>query len=401
MKFFGYITRNARRNAVRSVLTISSIAICGFLLMLLLSLFSTNEEVRRSLREYNRVITMSAQGFAQPVPIAMVREVVQIDKSSGINGIATTPEGKPVVSPLSWYGGRFRDEQVTFAQFGCDPSTIFEIYEELRLPPDRLKAFQERLDGVAIGRKLAEEKNLKLGDPFPLKGTIYPFDLNLTVVAIFDGPSNRDLRSCFFNWDFLNEGLIRDFQGRGANNAGTVFMRCKNAAVIPRLCKAIDDATRNSDTATKTQTEEAFVSMFSEFIADLQTYINWVGLAVAGALIMICGVSMAMSIRERTTEMAVLKAIGFRKSQILLLVLSEAVLIASIGGVIGSIGTKFLFDAWDVSKYTGGFFPFFYVPWTVALLGLAVSFVIGFISGAVPAFRAASVPVVDGLRKVV
>jgi len=115
----------------------------------------------------------------------------------------------------------------------------------------------------------------------------------------------------------------------------------------------------------------------------------------------ICGVAMAMSMRERTSEVAVLRAIGFQKGQILFMVLAEAVLIAGIGGFIGTFGTMFLFKFWDISPYTMGFFPFFYIPTAVAVTGFLVSVVVGLLSGLVPALRAASLPVIDGLRKVV
>lgn len=402
MKYLGYILRNARRNKLRSFLTIGSIAVCGFLTMLLLSLFATNKEVGASIRDHHRIISMSSSGLAGNVPIAVVNQVIQVDEQSGENAIVRTADDKPAVSPLSWFGGRYRDDKVPFAQFGCDPDTIFTIYDELKLMgPGQEQAFRDRLDGVVIGRKLAEDKGLKVGDPFPLKGDIYPVDLDLTVVGIFDGPPKRDLRSCYFHWKYLRDTMQKQTESARAENAGTVLMRLKSPTAIPTLSKAIDDAMRNSDTPTKTQTEEAFVAMFSEFIGDLQTYINWVGMAVAMSLVMICGVSMAMTMRERTTEVAVLKAIGFPKGHVLFLVLTEAVLIAGVGGLIGSIGTKFLFDVFDIAPYTGGFFPFFYVPWNIALMGLIGSLVIGLVSGLIPALGAANTPVVEGLRKVV
>jgi putative ABC transport system permease protein len=401
VKYLGYILRNARRNPIRSLLTIGSIFVCGFLTMILLSLFSINGEVGKSLAPYNRIIAMSSQGFAQTIPVVLVRDVVAIDESSGIRGILRTPEGQPAVSPLSWYGGKYGDDPFPFAQFGVDADTIFTIYDELEVPPEQLEAFRDDRAGVAIGRKLAADKELKLGDPFPIKGDIYPFDLDLTVRAIFDGPSNRDLRSCFFHWSYLDEGLKRDFQGRQAGNAGTVLIKCKDASVMPALCERIDESTRNSDTPTRTQTEEAFVAMFAEMSRDLQRYINWIGLAVALSLVMICGVAMAMSMRERTTEVAVLRAIGFPKGTVLGLVLAEAVFIAGLGGLLGTVGTKLLFDHFDIAPYTAGFVPFFYVPWATALAGLAASFLIGLVSGLLPALKASQIPVVDGLRRVV
>lgn len=402
MKYLGYIFRNARRNPVRSILTIGSISVCGFLTMFLLSLFSTTKEAGASTREYNRLITMSSKGFSRPVPISMLRDIERIDGEEGVKAIAKTPEGRTALSPLSWYGGLYGGESFSsFAQFGVDPETVFAIYSELTVPPEQLDAFRKRKDGAIIGRKLAEDKKLKVGDPLPLKGTFYEYSLDLTIVGIYDGPAKRDLRMCFFNWDYLNEGLKREFEGRGDDNAGTIVMRCVSSAAMPTLAKRVDDETRNSDNPTKTQTEEAFVAMFSEMIGDLQTYINWVGLAVAMSLVMICGVSMAMSMRERTTEVAVLKAIGFPKGLILFLVLTEAVIIAGLGGLFGSVGTKLLFDAYDITPLTGGMLPGFYVPWETALIGLGGAVVIGLLSGLIPAVLAARIPVVDGLRKVV
>ncbi|MBX6311791.1 MAG: ABC transporter permease [Isosphaeraceae bacterium] len=388
MKYLGYITRNARRNPVRSLLTIASIAVCLALMMILLSFLSINDEVLSDIRIYNRIITMSSQGFAQPVPIARVREIAAM-------------EGVVAATPFAWYGGKLGEETMPFAQFGIDPETIFTIYDELTIPPDQLKAFQEDRAGCVVGRKLAEDRGWKIGDRIPLKGVIYPFDLNLTIRGIYDGPPNRDRRMLLFHWNYLDEGLRRDAQGRDSGNAGTVVAKCKNAEVMASLCKKIDDLYRSSDTPTRTQTEEAFGKMFAGMFGDMRAFIQIVGLAVLFALTCVAGVSMAMSMRERTTEIAVLKAIGYGKALVLTLVLAEAMLVAGLGGVLGVLGSKLFFDQVDIARYTAGFLPFFYVPWTTALSGLAASLLIGLASGLVPATRAARLSVVDGLRKVV
>ena len=158
---------------------------------------------------------------------------------------------------------------------------------------------------------------------------------------------------------------------------------------------------RNSDYPTRTQTEEAFGKMFEEMMGDMRGMIRMIGLAVVFSLLCVAGNSMAMSMRERTTEVAVLKAIGFEKGLILFLVLTESVLVAGFGGVLGALGCKALCDVVDISRYTAGFLPFFYIPWSVALQGLAVSLFIGFASGIFPALRAANLSVIDGLRRVI
>jgi putative ABC transport system permease protein len=388
MKFLGYITRNARRNPVRSLLTVASITVCLFLMMILLSFLAVNDTVARSTRETNRLVVMSSQGFAQPVPISLVRQIAALE------GVAT-------VTPLSWYGGKLGEETMPFAQFGVDPLTFFRVYDELTIPRDQLEAFQQDPSGCVIGKKLAEDRHFKVGDLLPLKGDIYPFDLELTIRGIFDGPPNRDRRMCVYHWEYLDEGLRRDYGGTGSGNAGTIAVKVKQAGGLPALAKTIDDLTRNSDTPTRTQTEEAFLRMFAEMMGDMRAFIRIVGLAVIFSLVCVSGVSMAMSMRERTTEVAVLKAIGYGKGLVLYLVLAEAIWMAGIGGLLGALGSKALFDFVDISRYTAGFLPFFYVPWPTALLGLAASLAIGLVSGLVPAVRAATLPVIDGLRKVV
>jgi putative ABC transport system permease protein len=388
MKFFGYVLRNALRNPIRSILTIGSIAVSLLLMMILLSFLAMNSQTAQTLGQYNRLVTLSSQGFTVPVPIGMVNDV------KGIDGVVA-------VSPLSWYGGKYKEESNAFAQFGVDPAQIFAIYDEFSVPPDQLKAFQDDRAGCIIGRKLADDRKIKVGDALPLKGTIYPFDMNLTVRGIYDGPSNRDLRACWFHWDYLEEGLKRDFQGRGAGNAGALVIKVKDAPAQARVSAAIDKAALNSNTPTRTQTEEAFVGIFLEMWGDIRGMIRNVGLAVVFSLICVAGNAMAMALRERTTEVAVLKAIGFSRPLVVSLVLAEAILVAAIGGLVGALGSKAFFDYVDITPYTGGQLPFFYVPWTTALLGMGVAILIGLLSGLVPAIRAAQLPVVDGLRKVI
>jgi putative ABC transport system permease protein len=388
MKFFTYVVRNARRNPVRSLLTIASLAITLFLMMILIAFFTINNEVSTSLRIYNRIITMSAQGFAGMVPIVRVREIAALD---GV--IATTP--------FNWYGGKYGEETMPFGQFGVDANTVFTIYDELTIPPDQLKAFQDDKAGCVVGRKLAEDRGLKIGDLLPLRADLYPFDLNLTIRGIYDGPPDRDRRMCMFHWEYLDEGLKRDHQGQMSGSAGIVVAKCRNAEIMASLARKIDALYINSDTPTRTLSEEAFGKMFADMMGDLKWMIVGIGVAVVFALLCVAGNAMAMALRERTTEVAVLKAIGFSKPLVLFLVLAEATLVAGLGGVVGALGCKLLCDVVDVARFSGGFLPFFYIPWSTALLGLAVALFIGFWSGLIPAVRAARLSVVNGLRKVV
>jgi putative ABC transport system permease protein len=370
------------------VLTVASTSVTLFLMMILVSFVSISSEVGSTLRVYNRLISMGSQGFAQKVPVARVKEIGNMD-------------GVAAVTPFIWYGGKYGEEVVPFAQFGIDADTIFKIYDELTVPADQLKAFQEDKAGCVVGRKLAEDHGWKLGDPLPLKADLYPFNLTLTIRAIYDGPSNRDRRMVMFHWAYLDDGLKRDFQGQGAGNAGIIVIKCKNADVMAGLAQKIDEAYASSDSPMKSQSEEAFNQMFNEMLRGYQLIIGGIGMAVVVSLIFVAGNAMAMALRERNTEIAVLKAIGFQKGQVLFIVLAEAMIVSGLGGILGSFGSKLLFDTVDIARYTAGFLPFFYVSLTTAMIGVTLSLLVGFFSGLIPAILAAQSSVINGLRKVV
>ena len=388
MKFLGYILRNARRNPIRSSLTIASTTISLFLMMLLVSFFTIHDDVSKSSRVYNRIVVLNSAGFSGMIPIARVNEIAAMD-------------GIVAATPLSWFGGKYGEETTPFAQFGVNPQVFFKVYDDFTIPDAQLKAFQGDLAGCVVGRKLADDRKLKVGDPLPLKGDLYPCDLKLTIRGIYDGPSDRDRRMCLFHWSYLDESLKAANGGRGSGNAACVVAKCKSGDLMRPLSQKIDAAYLNSDTPTRTQTEEAFGKMFTEMLGDLKGMMQWIGAAVLFSLFCVAGNAMAMALRERTTEVAVLKAIGFGKQLVLFLVLAEAMIVSGIGGMIGSVGCKIFCDHVDLSRFTVGFLPFFYVPWGTALLGLAVSLLIGFLSGIVPAFNASRLSVINGLRKVV
>jgi putative ABC transport system permease protein len=387
MKYLGMIWRNARRNPIRSFLTIASLGVSLSLAMVLISFQTINAEMAGSVRGFHRVVVMSAQGFSQPVPyarLADVRAMPGIDKAT----------------PFSWYGGKYNEEVMPFAQFGVDPTTFFAVYDEFKMPTEQVQAWVDDLAGCVIGRKLAEDRKIKLGDPMPLKDGVVPLNLNLTVRGIYDGPPDRDLRACYFHWEYLDEGL-RKLPNGGSGNAGVIIARCKEEKQMATLIKAVDEAYANSDSPTRTQSEEAFGQMFAEMAGDFKWIILFIGLAVGISLLCVSANAMAMALRERTGEIAVLKAIGFGKPLVVSLILAESILIAGIGGLVGSIGIKVFCDYFDLSRYSGGFLPFFYVPWNTALGGLAVALGIGVFSGLFPAWRASRLSVVNGLRKVV
>lgn len=386
MKLFKYIWRNATRNKLRTSLTILSVGFSLALMTVLYGYLAMQDVWGNESKLYNRIVVLNKQGFAGKIPISYVDRVRRM-------------EGIKAAVPFAWYGGQYKEEKMPFAQFATDPKEFFNVWAEFKIAPEQLSAWQTNRQGCVVDRRLAEQRGWKIGEKIPLQGTYYPFDLQLVMVGTFDSPTPTG--SLYFNWQYLDEGLRNQNAEQAAGNAGTVYAKAVSAAVIPGLCQAIDDHYASSDNPTRTQTEAAFAKIFSDMLGNIQAYIRNIGLAVMFSLTLVAANAMAMSMRERTTEVAVLKAIGFSRARVLNMVLGESCLISAIGGVLGlAVGGSFL---QLLNKASPQFFPFSIFdmagPWMIWIVGVAVA--IGLISGVVPAVRAAQLSVIDGLRRVV
>lgn len=386
MKLFKYIWRNATRNKLRSSLTILSVAFSLALVTVLYGYLAMQDVWSDDAKTHNRIVVLNKQGFSGRVPIAYVDRVRRM------------PGVKSAV-PYSWFGGTYKDQKTPFAQFGTDAKEIFNVWPERVIAPDQLAAWQANRQGCVVDRRFAEQQGWKIGEKIPLKGTYYPYDLQLEMVGVFDSP--QPTGSLLFHWDYLEEGLKSKNLLEPAGNAGSIFAKVDSADAIAGLCQSIDDKFASSDNPTRTQTEAAFAQMFTSMVGNIQAYIRNIGLAVMFSLTLVAANAMAMSMRERTTEVAVLKAIGFSRGRVLNMVLGESCLIAAIGGLIGlTIGSGFLEL---VHRSAPLMFPFSLVDmaggWMLWIIAVAAG--IGLVSGLVPAVRAAQLSVVNGLRRVV
>ena len=379
-----YIWRNMRRNAVRSLLTVMSVGFSLALMTVLYGFLASQDTYRDAASQASRVVVMNIQGFSGRLPISALDDV------RGMDHVAAAV-------PLSWYGGSYQDEQMPFAQFATDPEQLFDVWPEYSLPAEQLESWKQNRQGCVIDRRIADRRGWKVGDRIPLKGNLYPFDLDLEICGIFDSPKNTD--SVYFHWSYLNEGL-RQQNFAVLDNAGTIFLRVDESVQIPAVISGVDDRFGSSDTPTRSQTEAAFAQMFVDMLGNVQVLIRNIGLAVVFSHSLVTANSMAMAMRERVTEIAVLKAIGFSRGRILRMVLGEACLTAISGGVLGTgIGCLFL---QGMNQVLPQFFPFtvseMLGPWVS--YGLLAAIFLGFVSGIVPAVRAARMSVVDGLRRI-
>jgi putative ABC transport system permease protein len=385
MKYLPLIFRNVMRNKIRSLFTGASIAASLFLVVVLYSLLTVQDEMAAGAEQYNRIAVQNVQGLTGNLPIAYVD---RIRKISGVRSAI----------PMSWFGGRYRDEKTTFAQFGTDPRYTFDVYEDYKVPPDQLKAWQDDRTGCIVGSLIAKNKGWKIGDKLPLKGDIYPINLELTVRGIYDGPSSTDREMLWFHFDYMDEALKKQNEPT-AGNAGIVMLRATSADRMPEMISEIERAFASSDAPVKALTEKQFGQQFMEMAGNVRGFIRYTSIAVVIALLCVAANTMAMSIRERTREIALLKAIGFSRSTVLGMFLSESVLIGLLGGIAGAMGAKLLFEVVDFSKAMTGM-GWFYVPWSTTLAGVGLAAAIGLISGLIPAWRAAQISVVDGLRRI-
>ncbi len=383
MKYLKYVLRNATRNRLRTSLTVLSVAVSLAMITVLYGYLEMQKVWSREAGKYNRLVVMHIMGFAGKLPIA------HLDQVRAMPGVRAAV-------PYSWYGGSYKDQRAFFAQFGTDPERAFEVWDEFQIDPGQLADWKKNPTGCVVERRLAEEQHWKVGDRIPLKGNIYEFDLDLTLCGIYDAPNPTN--ALWFHWKYLDEGLRRTGSKRDGN-AGILFVRAESSAAIPALVQRIDERYASSEFPTRTQTEQAFAQMFSQMLGNIQLLIRNISMAVVFSLTLVAANAMAMSMRERTTEIAVLKAIGYQRGLVLGLILGESLVISVIGGLLGVGAGRGLFAA--AHHAVPQIIPIDHLGGGVVLGGLATAAVIGLASGFLPAVRAAQLPVIDGLRRVV
>jgi putative ABC transport system permease protein len=239
-----------------------------------------------------------------------------------------------------------------------------------------------------------------VGDKIALAGDIYPVDLEMTLYGIFDAPEMTDTEELFFHWTYLDELLKRN-RNAAAGQIGVVMVKGQSADALPQLMQRIERRFASSEAPVRAMTEQAFQNSFIEMAGNVKAFVRNTALAIVFSLVCVAGNAMAMSLRERTREVAVLKAIGFPRRTVLGLVLGEAMAIALVGGGLGVLAARLLPVAIDMGGLGVPGLSLFYIPWYTMLLGLALAVFIGLAAGIVPAWRVAQISVVDGLRRVV
>ena len=270
------------------------------------------------------------------------------------------------------------------------------MYPEFKVPEGEWNDFLADRQGVVIGRKLAQRFGWKIGDHVPLKAPGYlggtSWDFN--VRAIYRGTRPNDDETQFWlRHDYLYEKAPPYWRGI----VGWYVVRVANPDQAVAVAKAIDAEFANSTSETRTQTESAFAAAFVKQIGNIEFLIRAIGSIVFFTLLLVTGNTMAIAVRERTGELAVLKTVGYSDRAVLGLVLAEAVLIAGQGGLIGLLLAKLMTLGGDP---TGGMLATFYLGWDSIALGFLLTLVVGTAAGLLPAVAAMRLRVVDALRRV-
>jgi len=376
--------RNAFRHRLRTTLTVIgiTIAILAFgMLRTVISAWYAGVDASSA----SRLVTRNAISLVFPLPISYKDRIRQID------GVKTVSYG-------SWFGGLYIDEKNFFPNFAVEIENYLKLYPEFVLAPEQLNAVVHDRKACVVGRKLAERFGWKIGDTIVLKGTIYPGDWEFVLRGIYRGKDQTtDETQMFFNWDYLNE-TMRKLVARRADQVGFYMIGVTNPSHAAEVAADIDKTFRNSLAETLTETEKAFQLGFISMTEAIVIAIQLVSFVVIIIIMAVVANTMAMTARERIGEYAVFKTLGFRGYHIAGLVFGESLIISMTGCAIGVALT------YPVAKIFGttlsNYFPIFNVAPTTILMDVAAALLVGTVAAIFPTWRAATIRIADGLRRI-
>ncbi len=382
MKFARIIFANLLRKKVRLLLTIGSFAVALFLfafLAVVRDAFGRGADVAGA----DRLIIINRTSIINLIPLAHRDKILRI------------PSVK-YITHNNWFGGIYQDEKNFFPQFVIDPENQRRVFSELIVPDDQWDAFLKDRQGAIVGAKTAERFHWKIGDRIPIKTTLYgggAWEFNLDGIYHGNRPQ-LDETQFWFQWDYFQEKIPQAIKGQ----VGWYVLKLDSPDDAVRVSKAIDAEFANSPYETKTETESAFAASWVKQFGNIQFLIVTIGTVVFFTLLLVTGNTMAISVRERTSELAVFKAIGYSDRAVLFFVLAESLIIALIGGLLGLLLAMLAVPA--LAKALSGLLPSLVLSPAMLAIGLVLAVVVGLISGILPGFAAMRMRVVNAMRRV-
>ena len=384
MKFFPLVWRNLTRRKIRTIFTVLSIFVAFVLfgvLMAIRAAFTLGVE----LAGQDRLMVIDKISLIQPLPLAYQGRIAQVD-------------GVKDISHANWFGGYYQDVRNQFATMAVDPESWLRLYPEFEVPADQKKAWLADRAGALVGVDTMRKYGWKVGDRVPLQGTIFrrpdgaPWEF--TIQAAYDSKQKgADKTNFWFHWDYLNE-TVKSLAFH--DQVGWYVIKVDDPSRSADIAGRIDALFANSPVETKTSTEKAFVSDFANQIGNIGGIMIAIVAATMFTILLVSANTMAQAIRERTNELAVLKTLGFGDGRVLAMVLLESCLIAIVGGTLGLAASYALISRGDP---TNGLLPAFYFPSQDIVGGAALVLALGLTAGALPAWQAGRLRIVDALRR--
>ena len=383
MKFLHLIWSNLQRKKLRTLLTLLSIVV-AFVLFGFLSAIKQALAGGVTLAGQNRLWVRHKVSIIQSLPEFYKARIERIP------GVASATH-------QTWFGGVYQDPKNFFPQMPVVPEEFLDMYPEFLLSPEEKQAWLRTRTGAIVGRKTADRFHWNVGDKVPILSSIYgkkdgsrlwEFD----IVGIYEGKEKgTDTTQLFFQYDYFEEARLWN-----KGQVGWYIVRVKDPEQAAEVAKRIDEEFENSTAETKAEPEGAFLQGWAKQIGDITLITATILSAVFFTILLVAGNTVAQSVRERTGELGVLKAMGFTNAQVLALVLGESCLLAVLGGGLGLGLACLLISRGDP---TGGMLPLFFFPTLEVLKGAALSVALGFVAGVFPALQAMRLRVADALRR--
>jgi len=383
MKYLHLIWAALFRRKTRTILTLLSITMAFLLFGLLDAVRVSFAEAGQSANGAERLQTGAKLSFIQPLPKSLQARIAQVP-------------GVKDVAHANWFGGAYQDPHNQIFTFAVSDNYL-DVYPEVTVSPDERKAFDATADGVLVGDILMKKYKWKIGDRLPLQSQIFPNkegskNWSFQIVGTMASKDNKAFQSqmIVLHWKTFDETTPYN---RGA--VGWYVSRVADVNESDRIAKAIDALSVNSDHETKTQTEQAATKNWIKQMADIGLIVTSIMGAVFFTLVLLTGNTMMQAVRERTSELAVLKTIGFSSPKVLALVLAESVLLLLLGGLIG-LGLVSLISL-VLPAMSGGMITRTHVHASSWMVGIGLAVAIGLVIGALPALRAMRLNIVDAL----
>ncbi len=391
MKYAPLVLKHLRKNWIRTLSTVLAMAVCIFLVC---TLRTVVDAVEFGLHSGNasRLVTRHYVSLVFPLPLTYKQKV------------AAVPGVKQAVI-FAWFGGVYRDPKNFFANFAVEPEPFLSIYPEIMLPPNQKEKWLHDMRGCIIGRKLAERFGWKVGDVIPLESSIPPYRIGTPFEFVVDGIYDTDekkfpatdLSSLYFNYNYLYESTGRRI------SIGWLALQIDDPTHAGKIAKAIDAEFENSDTPTKSETEQAFLAGFVAMAGNLALLLNGIGLAVSFTILLVTANTMSIAVRERRQEIAVLKTLGFSSGLVMALILTEALLIGALGGLVGIGLSKAILGVLPQVPMIGDVlagFPNFGLNVQTLALGMGIALLLGVAAGFFPALTGYRARITEALRQV-